>query len=421
MSTRLFELRKEIQQHLAKSDAIVSAAEKEHRSLTPAERQDFTHAQQAYQQASSEIKRIESENSIVRMLGPSGELITDSPTAVQGRARRNLGANYPTALLEYCKSGGKNVSADLLEGSDGFGGYKIPDLRPTMSAALEEGIPSSGGYAVPITVSDLIVPLAPTPMAVRKLAQVIPTTMDIKFPQKAAFGTAAAKAELATFGGAPVTLGQITLSAFMAGSQEQASWELLQDVNTFQAFVVDDMILAQQMYEENLYVNGTGTGQAQGLIGNVGSGVTEEPDTNGNLVSIAGTLDLIGTLNPAYYQGAAWLMSVATSIIIRKAQTESNLFFPAFTRGADGVDRLHGYPVEYSGFMPTASRGNAPVLFGNFKRGYIIGDRGGSGINVKVLDQPLAAQGIVVLLAYRRTDGRVLRSEAIQQYTIAAS
>jgi HK97 family phage major capsid protein len=71
--------------------------------------------------------------------------------------------------------------------------------------------------------------------------------------------------------------------------------------------------------------------------------------------------------------------------------------------------------------MPTAARGNTPILFGDFKRGYIIGDRGGSGINVKVLDQPLATQGLIVLLAYRRTDGRVRRSEAIQSYTIAAS
>lgn len=71
--------------------------------------------------------------------------------------------------------------------------------------------------------------------------------------------------------------------------------------------------------------------------------------------------------------------------------------------------------------MPAAARGNAPVIFGDFKRGYIIGDRGGSGINVKVLDQPLATQGLIQLLAYRRVDGRVRRSEALQQYNVSAS
>jgi hypothetical protein len=42
-------------------------------------------------------------------------------------------------------------------------------------------------------VDDQIVPLAPNEMAVRRLAQVIPTTMDIKIPVKATFSTATAK------------------------------------------------------------------------------------------------------------------------------------------------------------------------------------------------------------------------------------
>jgi HK97 family phage major capsid protein len=174
------------------------------------------------------------------------------------------------------------------------------------------------------------------------------------------------------------------------------------------------------MYEENLYVNGTGSGQAQGLIGNVGAGVTEELDANSNMVTINGTLDIQGKLNEIYHANASWLMTRATGIILRKAQAQSNLFFPAFT-SVNGQDYLHGFPIKYSAYMPIAARGNAPILFGDFKRGYIIGDRGGSGINVKVLDQPLASQGLIQLLAYRRTDGRVRRSEAIQQYNVASS
>jgi HK97 family phage major capsid protein len=84
-------------------------------------------------------------------------------------------------------------------------------------------------------------------------------------------------------------------------------------------------------------------------------------------------------------------------------------------------DYLHGYPVEYVTDMPAATRGNTPVLFGDFKKAYLIGDRGGSGINVKVLDQPKANQGILTLLTYRRTDGRVRLPEAVKSYTIAAS
>jgi HK97 family phage major capsid protein len=300
------------------------------------------------------------------------------------------------------------------------GGFKLPQAFAP-SAAPYEGSSSAGGYAVPLVVDDQIVPLAPQEMSVRKIAQVIPTTMDIKIPTKQSFSTATAKAETSSFTESEPTIGQFTLSAYMAGVLQEISWELAQDVPAFQAFAVDDMLLAQAMYEENLFVNGTGSGQAQGLVGNVGAGYgPQEPDTNGNTVSIAGILNLIGTLNEAYHPNASFLMQRQTGVILRKAQMISNLFFQAFTT-IGGQDYLFGYPVNYSAYMPAAARGNTPVIFGDFKRGYIIGDRGGSGINVKVLDQPLASQGLLQLLAYRRTDGRVRRSEALQAYTVSAS
>jgi HK97 family phage major capsid protein len=58
-------------------------------------------------------------------------------------------------------------------------------------------------------------------------------------------------------------------------------------------------------------------------------------------------------------------------------------------------------------------------LFGDFKAGYLIGVRGGAGINVKILDQPEAAQGMVGILAYRRIDAKIRRSEAIQAITFS--
>jgi HK97 family phage major capsid protein len=111
-------------------------------------------------------------------------------------------------------------------------------------------------------------------------------------------------------------------------------------------------------------------------------------------------------------------MSRATGVAIRKAQKQANLFAPIWTREG-GEDFLHGYRVTFSASMPAISAGNTPVLFGDFKAGYVIGDRGGSGINIKILDQVKAIEGQLVLLGYRRTDGRVRCSEAIQAITLA--
>jgi len=393
----LFELKKQREHALAKADSIVQAAETARRTLTANEDMEIATCMAAVTSINPRIKEIESKNTI-RSMFPDGAVIVDGGRRYQvNKPTPQLSAEYADDFYQYVATRGQRVGAALYEGSS-----------------------PAGGYAVPVTVDDQIVPLAPQEMSVRQLAQIIPTVSDIKIPVKASFGVATAKAETSSFTESDLSLTQVTLSAYMAGIQENVSWELAQDVPAFQAFAVTDMILAQQMYEENLYINGTGSGQAQGLINNVAPATFEEPDANSNLVSINGTLDIIGKLNSMYHPGASWLMNRTTSIVIRKAQVQSNLYTPVFTRVGD-QDFLHGYPVAYAAAMPTVARGAAPILFGNFKMGYVIGDRGGSGINVKVLDQPLATQGLIVLLCYRRTDGRVRRSEAIQQYQISAS
>ena len=304
----IFELRTQREHALNKAQSIVSAAETAKRPLTDNEQMEIDTAMLAVQTLNPRIAEIEKNNTVTKMLGTTGGrsvLLIDGARRFQQNKTVTLSADYPDAFFSYIQSGGKRMDAALYEGAEG-----------------------AGGYAVPITVSDQIVPLAPNEMSVRRLAQVIPTAMDIKIPQKSAFGQASAKAENSAFTEIDPTLSQITLSAYMAGIQEVVSWELAQDVPAFQAFAVDDMILAQQMYEENLYVNGTGSGQAQGLIGNVGAGVTEEPDSNGNLVSVNGTLDLIGKLNAIYHPNASWLMNRTTSIILRKARFRPICFSP---------------------------------------------------------------------------------------------
>ncbi|MGA9508494.1 MAG: phage major capsid protein [Candidatus Sulfotelmatobacter sp.] len=329
-----FELRKILQEQLA---AAREAA---------ANHNDHAYASNMSGAANTQraLTALESNNTILRMRDPqSGAILADSGVPQPERSgRRVLGAGYAKALHGFLMSGGKIADPMLTEHFDPIGGgFPLPTAG--FSAALYEGSNTAGGYAVPVVVDDQIVPLAPSELAMRQLASVIPTSMDIKIPTKQSFSTATAKAETSAFTESEPTIGQITLSAYMAGVLQEISWELAQDVPAFQAFAVDDMILAQQMYEENLFVNGTGSGQAQGLLNNVGAGIFAEPDSNANAVSTVGILSLIGTLNEVYHANASFLMARPTSVVIRKAQMQSNLFFPAFT-SVGGQDYLFGYP-----------------------------------------------------------------------------
>ena len=53
------------------------------------------------------------------------------------------------------------------------------------------------------------------------------------------------------------------------------------------------------------------------------------------------------------------------------------------------------FDVNAPRFRPQPRRVCTPILFGDFKQGYIIGVRGGAGINVKILDQPQATAGLL--------------------------
>ena len=135
--------------------------------------------------------------------------------------------------------------------------------------------------------------------------------------------------------------------------------------------------------------------------------------------------DTAATLKAGYQANASWIMARSTGLAIRRAQMLGNLFVPVATTDPDGTERILGKPVFYdvnAPALPTATTtGVVPVLYGDFKQGYIVGVRGGSGINVKILDQPWAAQGQLGILAYRRLDGKVRRSEAIQQIKVSHS
>lgn len=408
----LFENKKVRAELLNDVDNIIASAAMNRSPLTDQETKKVRAALSTVGELNGQIASTESKNTLLTLARANGGmLLPGGPGTLRRQSSAPLGNNPKETPIQALPEGYDEAFAAWISS----GGTK-------MEAALYEGSNVAGGFAVPTITDGQVVPLAPQEMAVRRIALVVPTTNDLKVPIKATFGTAAIKAESGasetTFTDSDPTLGQFELTSFMVGRQTSASWELLQDVAQFQAFVVDDLILSLQMFEESQFINGTGTGEPQGLIGNTGAGVTGVADTGSALLDA--TYDVQASLNAAYHGNASFLMARSTGVALRKAQKQANLFEPVFTR-SNGQDYLHGYPVSYSASMPAMALSATPVLFGDFNAGYIIGDRGGAGISLKFLDQIKAPQGKLVLLAFRRTDGRVRRSEAIQAITIAAS
>ena len=300
--------------------------------------------------------------------------------------------------------------------------WKSLSTRNFSNAALGEGgTAADGSYLVPSMTDPTIPALAVIEASARKLSRVITTEMDIKLPYQASKTVAAAKAEsnsggTVAFATNVPTFNTTTLTANMAGDSVAVSWELLQDVKALSQFLTADLNRAVFNYEENKFINGSGTGEPLGYLQGATDFATEG-------LTIDNVLDLVAGLKAAYYNNANFLLNRAEFHRLYKAQIAANQFQTFVTYDANGQARLLGFPVQFSSQMPVYNASPATsgaVAFGDFASGFVIGDRQSSDIRIKVLDQVAALNGQTVVLGYRRTDQRCVLQEAVQVLTTNA-
>jgi HK97 family phage major capsid protein len=113
----------------------------------------------------------------------------------------------------------------------------------------------------------------------------------------------------------------------------------------------------------------------------------------------------------------AWMMStLALSTISNlKDTTGRPLYLPSMREGVPGL--LLGYPVYEAEQMPAIGANTFPIAFGNWQRGYIVGDR----TQLSLLRDPYSQRGFLTLYFRKRVHGAVLNSECIKLVKIAAS
>jgi HK97 family phage major capsid protein len=393
---------------LSNADNIVSAAERQHRSLT-----------------SYEKRAVDASMSEVAALKPriAASKSSASKSIAELRAELNKTPRQRHLAAPIYGGNGEEPLLPTTLSPEYFDAF-LPKLRGQgpVSAALYEAVSTSGGNVVPIIVNGRAVPLSPQDSTIRKLTTAVSTKSDINNPTVLTRAVAAIKAETSAFSVAQQTLGTFKLSAFLIGLQVSASLELFEDVNLFNSFLLNDAVSAFLELEESYFILGSGSGQPQGIVGNCTVGAVTEPDTAGNLVSVDAIWQLAAALKESFYSTASFVMSRTTALGIRRAQVGSGAYYEPTIRRENGAFTCAGFPLAFSSQMPAAARGATPVIFGAIDRGYIVGDRQGPALLCKVLDQAVSAQsGLRDILFYRRSDGRVKDPQAVVQLNIAAS
>ncbi len=283
---------------------------------------------------------------------------------------------------------------------------------------LSEGVQADGGYLVPEEFERQIVMGLDEANVVRGLAKVITTSAERKIPVAATHSAAQWTAENGAYTESDPTFDQKTIDAFKLTDLVKVSIELLQDsMFDLESYIAAEFARAFGIAEEQAFCVGNGTGQPTGIFtakgGNVG--VTAASAT---AISADELINLVYALKSPYRRNAKFLMNDATVSMLRKLKDNNGAYLWQPSVQAGEPDRLLGYELYTSPYVPVAAAGALTVAFGDFKN-YWIADR--SGRTVQRLNELYSTNGQVGFVATERVDGKVILPEGIQLLKMKAS
>ena len=122
-------------------------------------------------------------------------------------------------------------------------------------------------------------------------------------------------------------------------------------------------------------------------------------------------IDLVYSVNSVYRANGRWTMNSATAATVRKLKDSQGQYLWQMSLMEGQPERLLGYPVEIWEDMDDVGSDKFPIAFGDFRRGYLLVERGDIRITV---DNNITQPGYVKFYVRRREGGCVLNNDAIK-------
>lgn len=277
---------------------------------------------------------------------------------------------------------------------------------------LSEGIDTDGGYLVPEEYDNRLIEGLEEENIFRKLGTRITTSGERKINIAGSKPAAAwiDEGEALTWGDA--TFDQILLDAHKLHVAVKVTDELLYD-NAFglESYILNAFTKALSNAEEDAFLNGDGNKKPLGIFATTGGGQVGVTTASATTITADEIINLIYALKRPYRKNAAFIINDQTLSILRKLKDGNGAYLwqPTLTMGEP--DRLLGYPVYTSAYVPTVEAGKPVIAFGDFSY-YNIGDRGTRSF--AELKELFAGNGMVGFVAKERVDGKLVLPEAVQ-------
>ena len=290
--------------------------------------------------------------------------------------------------------------------------------RPLVHNVLSVGVDADGGYLVPEEFEKQIVDGLKEANVVRTLAKTITTQAERKIPVAVGHSVAQWTEENAAYTESNPTFGQKQIDAYKLTDLIRVSTELLQDsAFALEPYIREEFVRAFGVAEEEAFCVGNGTKQPTGIFTANGGevGVTAAGAT---AITVDELISLIYSLKSPYRRNAKFFMHDSTVALIRKLKDNNGAYLWQPSVQAGEPDRLLGYPLYTSPYVPQVKAGALAVAFGDFKN-YWIADR--AGRTVQRLNELYAGNGQVGFIATERVDGKVILPEGIKLLKMKAS
>ncbi|MFE1574316.1 phage major capsid protein, partial [Comamonas odontotermitis] len=298
-----------------------------------------------------------------------------------------------------------------------------------VQAALNKGTAEEGGYLTPVEWDGTITDKLREESPMRQLAQVQVTS---KAGWKKLFnmggtgsgwvGETDARPETATPVLAELGFGHGEIYANPAATQQ-----ILDDAEiNIEAWLASEVQAEFAEQEGVAFISGDGVKKPAGILTYVtgGSNAAKHPfgaikEINSGAAADIGSdavLDLIYGLPKKFRQNAQFLTNNLTIAKLRKLKDGQGNYLWQPSAQAGQPATLHGYGLAEDENMPDVAANSLPILFGDFKRGYLIIDRMG----IRVLRDPYTKKPYVLFYTTKRVGGGVQNPECLRALKVAA-
>lgn len=300
--------------------------------------------------------------------------------------------------------------------------------RGEVQASLNKGTDSDGGYLAPIewdrTITDRLITVSPM-RSVCAIQQISTQGFSKLFNNRGAasgwVGETAARPATATptFSSLTYTVGEIY-------ANPAATQQLLDDAEiSLESWLAGEVETEFAYQEGAAFLSGDGTNKPRGLLNYITGGtaaavhpwgaIAVVPSGEAAALTADSLLDLTYALPGEYTGNARFMMNRSTHGVVRKLKDGQGnyLWQPSYQAGQPAS--LLGYPITEMPGMPDVAADATPVLFGDFKRGYLIIDR----IGVRVLRDPFTNKPYVNFYTTKRVGGGLLNPDVLKALKIA--